>query len=121
MERLKWETDKGYNVLKVDFSNLDQDALIDAFDVTHHEIVNSGEENIVVITNIENVMFDRKVTRLFEAMSEKHKPFISLSAFYSANILQKMAIEAIGKLTEREFHIFRSEDELKVWMDEKLN
>jgi|GEM_PF-2407405 len=119
--RIKWETYNGQKILKLDFSNLNGDDLLDVLEKVHEVITAHGSSHLIVMTNIHNVIFDRKTTKHFKAISYKNKAYVDMSIFYRVNTIQKMTIEAVGKLVDRQFHVFKSEEDLVVFMSTTLN
>ena len=119
--RIKWETTNGQKVLKLDFSNLNGIDFLEAMEKSHEIIVSQDCENLIVMTDIYNVIFDRKTIKQFKTISFKNKQYIDMSLFFRVNTIQKMTIEAVGKLINREFHLFKSEDDLVSFIKTTLN
>jgi len=115
MDRFQWTTVNGKTVLKQDFSDLGRDEMKDYLIKSHEVIKAKGKRDIVVMTNIRNLKFDRQITKAFEELSKKNKDYVMESAIFGVGTLQKVAIEAVGRLTGRHFNIFREEQEAMHW------
>lgn len=116
MERFKWDEINGKKVLYQDFSNLRKDEITALLNQSHKVIEQEGTKGIYVITNINSISFDRNTTKAFEDVSAQNKSYVKASALYGVGTWQKVAIEAVGKLTGREFSIFKTEEEAKKWL-----
>ena len=89
-DRIKCETYNGNDVLKLDFSNLNGFDFLEAMEKSHEIIASKGSENLIVMTDIHNVILDRKTTKLFKAISHQNKQYIGMSLFFPVNTIQKM-------------------------------
>ena len=116
MKRFVWDEINGNKVLYQDFSNLRKDEVTDLLNQSHKIIEQEGTKGIYVITNISAISFDRNTTKAFEDVSLQNKSYVKASALYGVGTWQKVAIEAVGKLTGREFSIFKTEEEAKRWL-----
>jgi len=118
MDRFRWVLYNGKSVLYQDFSNLRKDELVSILEQSHKRIAEKGETDIIVVTNINSINFDRNTTKVFEEVSGKNKAFVRKSALYGVGTWQRVAIEAVGKLTGREFAIFKTSEEIDRWLNE---
>lgn len=117
MDRFRWEALNGKKILHQDFSNLGKDDVITLLEQSHKEIQENGTKGIYVITNLKSINFDRNTTKTFETISEKNKSYVKASAIFGVGTWQRVAIEAVGKLTGREFTIFKTEEEALKWLE----
>ncbi|MBF4691873.1 SpoIIAA family protein [Fusibacter ferrireducens] len=116
MDRFKWDEINGEKILYQDFSNLKKEEVVVLLNQSHEVIEQEGTKGIYVITNINSISFDRNTTRVFEEVSAQNKSYVKASALYGVGTWQRVAIEAVGKLTGREFSIFKTEEEAKKWL-----
>lgn len=116
MSRFEWKHISGKHVLKQDFSGLGGKDLLDALHESHETIRNRGQKEIVVMTNIKNLHFDKEVTKAFEELSQKNKEFVRESAIYGVGTIQKVAIRSVGQITGRHYNIFEDENETQKWI-----
>lgn len=116
MERFNWEVYEGKKVLRQDFSGLSKPELLEVLAQSHEKILASGIKDIYVLTNISGVTFDRKVTKQLEYIASLNKPYVKDSAVYGVGTIQKVALEAIGKLSGRHFTLFIDEDSARTWL-----
>lgn len=117
MARFEWSTINEKLVLKQDFSTLSGEELMKALQQSHLEIKSKGNRKIVVITNIRDLKFDRHVTKAFEELSEKNKPYVAESAIFGVGTIQKVAIESVGRITGRHYNIYREEKDVQAWLE----
>jgi len=117
MDRFRWESLNGKKILHQDFSNLGKDDVITLLEQSNKEIQDKGSKDIYVITNLKSINFNRNTTKTFELISEKNKSYVKASAIFGVGTWQRVAIEAVGKLTGREFTIFKTEEEALKWLE----
>lgn len=117
MERFQWTEVHGKIVLKQDFSNLQHLELMKFLNHSHDMIKERGESDIIVVTNLENVVFDHQVIKHFCKVCEVNKPFVGASAIYNAGMVQRAAIESSGQITNRDFLMFFDDKAVEKWLN----
>ena len=65
MNRFEWTQINGRVVLKQDFSHLENLELMKLLNHSHEVIKDSGERDIIVITNMDDVVFDAQSAKQF--------------------------------------------------------
>lgn len=121
MDRFTWKEIHNQHVLYVDLTDLEKKDLVDTIKVSKEVIKNSHYDDIMVFTNINNMTFDRHTTRAFEEVAKINKDHVKFSAIYGAGPWIKVAIEAVGKLVNREFYVFKTEEDMNNWLSEHTN
>ncbi len=119
MDRIKWEDKNRQHYLYIDLSHTDRTELVNIMKNASQEINESHLDDIIVITNVKDISFDKSVTKAFAEVSKTNKDHIALSAIYGAGPWVKVAIEAVGKMVDRDFYVFKSENDLKRWLNEQ--
>lgn len=117
MERLEWTEVHGKTVLKQDFSHLEHLDIMRLLTKSHEAIVERGEKDIIVITDLKDVVFDHQVVKHFCKICEVNKPYIGASAIYNAGNVQKAAIESAGHQSNRDFLMFYDDRAIQKWLD----
>ncbi len=117
MTRFKWISNSNHTVLRQDFSGLTSVDLAPVIEQCHEEVKKKGKKDIIILTNIENIKFDRNTTHLFQELMTKNKPFVKESCIYGVGSLQKITIETVAKLTGRKLNLFKTEAEALNWLD----
>lgn len=121
MERFSWIHLGQYDCLIQDFSDGKPEELKSWIEESHHQLVSHGKrKKIIVITNIENLKFDKETTHLLSHFAEKNKPFVTKSSMYGINVYHKVAIDSISKITGRDFLLFKDKEEALKWIDTLL-
>lgn len=117
MERFQWTEVHGKVVLKQDFSNLQQLELMKLLSDSHQMIKERGEEGIIIVTNLENVVFDHSVVKHFSKITENNRPYVGASAIYNAGAVQRAAIESSSHMTNRDFLLFFDDKAVEKWLN----
>lgn len=117
MSRFNWMNHPKHTVLKQNFSELNATELLPIIDQCHEEVKKKGKTDIVLLTNIENVKFDRNVSHHFQELMTKNKPYVKESCIYGVGALQKVTIETVAKMTGRKINIFKTEAEALNWLE----
>lgn len=121
MERFSWINLGKYDCLIQDFSNGTPTELKTWIEESHRHIVTHGKKNkIIVLTNIENVKFDKETTHILSQYAEKNKPYVTQSSIYGINVYHKVALDSISKITGRNFMIFKDKAKALEWVDTLL-
>lgn len=117
MNRFEWLEINGKIILRQDFSHLKNVELMNFFNTSHDVIKDRGEKNIIVVTNMDDVIFDEHAAKQFCKLLEVNKPYVSASAIYNACNVQKMALESAASVTNRDFLIFFDKRSVDKWLD----
>lgn len=117
MNRFNWIEINNKVVLKQDFSNLNGTDLSQMLKKCPDVIKARGTADVIVITNVEGVIFSAEILEQFCKIFEKNKPFVSASAFYNATEYQKSSILSAAHVTNRSFLMFHDEKAIEVWLD----
>lgn len=117
MERFQWTEVHGKVVLKQDFSNLEHLELMNYLGRSHDLIKARGAADIILVTNLDNVVLDHQVIKHFCKICEVNKPYIGASAIYNAGAVQRAAIEASGEKTNRNFLLFYDDKAVEKWLN----
>lgn len=115
--RFEWVELDGFSVLMQDFSNLEGLELMKFLNHSHDLIKDRGEKDIVVVTNVEKVLFDHQIIKHFSKILEINKPYVSASAIYNASNVQKAAIESAAQVTNRNFLMFHDAKAVQSWLE----
>lgn len=121
MERFKWMDTGKYKCLIQDFSNTKPDELKTLIEESHKQIKSHCQKNkAIVITNIQNTVFDKETTHILGEFAEKNKPYIQDSSMYGVEVYHKVAIQSIGKMKGRDFKLFKEKEEALKWLDDLM-
>ncbi len=115
--RFEWLELEGQTILMQDFSNLEGLELMKFLNHSHDLIKDRGDKDIIVVTNVNKVVFDSQITKHFSKVLEINKPYVSASAIYNASNVQKAAIESAAHLTNRNFLMFYDDKAVMNWID----
>lgn len=119
MERFSWLDIGHYKCLMQDFSGADVHEIKNLLETSHRELkIHSRNHKVVVITNIEDVKFDKDVTHLLCEIAVKNKPYIQDSAIYGVDVYQKVALSSISKISSRDFKLFKDKKAALEWLDQ---
>lgn len=118
MERFQWVNLNKCKCLIQDFSNVKSKDLHTLLDESHAHLNKHRQEKIVVITNIENLTFDRESTRILSDFAKKNKDLVHQSSMYGVSPYHKIAINSVAKLTGRKFNLFETKEQALKWLDE---
>ncbi|MCK8059995.1 MULTISPECIES: hypothetical protein [unclassified Fusibacter] len=116
MERFKWSTYDGKLVLRQDFSGLSSDELLNMFKESQQIIRERGQRELIVITNLKNARFNKAATKGIEELAMANRSIVKKSAIFGVGLLQKMKFDSLGKLTGRQFEVFKEETEAQDWI-----
>lgn len=117
MDRFNWIEINNKVVLKQNFSNLNSKELSQMLKQSNEVIKERGTADVIVVTNVEGVIFSAEALEQFRKIFEKNKPFVGASAFYNATEYQKSAILSAAQVSNRSFLMFHDEKAINVWLD----
>lgn len=117
MMRFNWTQTSKDTVLRQDFTGLTATELGPVIAQCHDEVKKKGKTDIVILTNIENVKFDRNVSHQLQELMTKNKPYVKESCIYGVGSLQKITIETVAKIAGRKVNIFKTEAEALNWLE----
>ncbi len=117
MDRLQFIELNGKNIFYFNYSNLN--SLDEVLDLAKKEmalIVQQPLNSVLIITDLTNMMVDKKIDDAFTEMLKKNKSHVKRSAAIGITGFKRTLYNIMIALTGRDIKLFDSLEDAKIWI-----
>jgi hypothetical protein len=119
MNRIRFFTHRGKQILHLDFSNCDEDEVLVTIEEAKKVIRIHPPQSILTLTNVEGAHYNMKVTNAMMEFAHGNKPFVKAGAVIGISGLKKIVYDAVMKFSGRNLPAFDHIEKAKDWLSEQ--
>ncbi len=116
MERIRFITHAGRQVLLIDHSGSNPEEIVRTLAEVETVIRNQPAHSLLVLCDFGGVTFDKKAADLMKVVATKDRPYVLRSAFVHAEEIPDVYYRALQSFSAREFPNFKSREEALDWL-----
>ena len=118
MERIKFVSHKGKQILAVDISDCNVDEVLQIIDESGKIITQQPPHSLLVVSTVKNAQFNRAVVSRMKTFLNENRPYILKSAVVGVSGLQRVVYLSVTKITGRNIPAFDDIEQAKDWLVE---
>jgi hypothetical protein len=119
MDRIRLLEHKGKKIFYIDYSNLSADMLTSLMEEVIKQITSQPKKSELSLANFENTRFNADTISKFKAMEDKTFDYMKGSAVIGIKGLQKIAYDAVMRVSKNMAPLFSSDKEALDWLVER--
>ena len=119
MERIKFITHKGKQILHIDFSNCNSQEMLGYMQEAHRVISGQPKNSVLTLTDVTNAHYNRAVSAALKEYTNANKPFVKAAAVVGVTGMKEVILNAIILFTRRSFSLFDNIEKAKEWLATK--
>ena len=119
MDRVELINHNGKEIVALDFSNVnvnEKEIMKISVEKAKGIIASKPQKSVLVLTNLTNTGFDLEVSGIMKEYANHNTPYVKASALVGVSGLQKIILNAVKKLTGREYYLFDKKEEALDWL-----
>ena len=118
MERVRYVTHGGKNILLIDLSGCKSGELIDVMDSVEEIVTAQPAHSVLTLCDFAGAQLDREVVTRMKEVAVMDRPHVRRAAFVGTEDLPKVYYKALETFSVREFPAFKTREEAMEWLVE---
>jgi hypothetical protein len=116
IDRIRFITHQGKQVLLIDLSNCSPDALDKIFRALPDVVTARPLGSVLILSDFTGASFDEESIRLIQQTAVFDKPYVKRSAFVGTEKFPESFSQNLSRFSLREFPSFRTREEALTWL-----
>ena len=116
MDRISFIEYNGKKIFYVDYSDLSADMLTSFIADVEKQITSQPKNSVLSLSNFENTRFNADTISKFKAMTDVTGEYVKASAVIGIKGLQKIAYDAVMRISKTMAPLFGSKEEAMNWL-----
>ena len=110
-DRLRFFSEKGKQILLVDFTNCTPQEVESVLDETRQVITEQPQHSVLVLADFTGAQFSREAVTRLKEVATHDRPYVKRAAWVHAESLPKVFYDAIKAFSQREFPTFETREQ----------
>ena len=116
MERVRFRTHKGKQILLADFSNCGPEQVTKIAVEVQRIVTKQSPQSVLILTDFSGARFSRAAFTRIKEVAVFDRPYVKRAAFVGAESLPNAFYEDLKTFSRREFPRFRTREEAMDWL-----
>ncbi|SRR5689334_17107570 len=116
MDRVRFETHRGKQVLIVDGTNCGPRELLDLFDEVQRMVTHEPKGSVLTMGDFTGAEFNKEAATKMKLVAAFDRPHVKRSALVGTDSLPDVFYRALQSFSARHFPIFKTREEALEWL-----
>jgi hypothetical protein len=116
MERVRFISQSGKQILLIDMSNLPPDEVVTVINSSQAVIARQERGTVLTLTDVTGAQYDRTTTDRLKDYVAHNKPFVRAGAVVGLNELKRIIFNFLNRATGRNLKAFDTLELAKNWL-----
>ncbi len=116
MDRVRFITHEGKQILFIDVTNCAAEEVIELLTEVQHTVTAQPPKSVLTLSDLTGARFSRSAVTRMKEVAVFDRPYVKRAAFVGAQSLPKVFYEALKTFSQREFRKFKTREEAKDWL-----
>jgi hypothetical protein len=119
MDRVRFETHRGKQVLIVDGTNCSPDELLEVFDEVQRVVTHEPKGSVLTLGDFTGAEFNKEAATRMKIVAAFDRPHVRRSALVGMDSFPDVFYKALLSFSARQFPTFKSKEEALEWLLEE--
>ncbi|HZS03795.1 MAG TPA: hypothetical protein VFD58_02890 [Blastocatellia bacterium] len=119
MERVRFITHNGRQILSIDFSSCSPEEMLRHMQEAQQMIAAQPQGSVLTLTDVTNAHYNREVSAALKAYTSANKPYVRAAAIVGVTGMREVILNAIILFTRRNFSLFSHPEDAKEWLAQR--
>ena len=116
MDRVRFMTHQGKQILLADFTNCGAEEVIELLTAVQRIVTAQPRTSVLTLGDFTGAQFSRAAVTRLKEVAVFDKPYVKRAALVGADSLPKVFYEAVKTFSQREFNRFKTREEAMDWL-----
>jgi len=116
MDRIRFISHGGKQVLLIDASDCTTEELLEVMEETRRQVTAQPRNSVLVMSDFSGAKFSRDAITRMKEVAVYDRPYVKRSAFVGADSLPKAYYDSLKTFSQREFPRFATREEALEWL-----
>jgi hypothetical protein len=116
MDRVRFMTHQGKQILFVDLSNCGAEEVIELLTEVQRVVTAQFRNSVLTLSDLTGAQFSRAAVTRMKEVAVFDRPYVKRAALVGAQSLPKVFYEALKTFSQREFRRFTTPEEAMDWL-----
>ena len=119
MERVSFLGEDDNKILFINFAGCMPSEAIKVMEEAMKVIAQQPFYSVRTLTDVSGARYNREAVVKLKQFVSHNKPYVKAGAVVGLSPLQKIVLEAVSRVSQREFKVFSNAEEAKTWLSER--